>query len=451
MFSQVSLTTGNFKKALLLFALPLFFSQLFQTLYNTMDTVIIGHCLGDISLAAVGAVGSLFELLVGFCTGFGQGLSIIAAQKYGAQDEQGFRHSVGLSIFLAGLISVVISVLAGIFMRDILHFMNTSEEIIDQSYAYISIISAGLIITVFYNLCAGMLRAIGDSFTPLVILVISSVLNIGLDLLFIAVFDWGVAGAAIATLLAQVVSLVVCIIWVFKTRKDMLPGRQDFKWDGALGKNLTEMGLSMALMSSIVSVGSLILQIAINSQGTLIVTGHTSARKLFQILNLPPFALMFALSSYVAQNVGAKKVNRANNGIVFANRVGVIYSLVLTAVVFVFANRLIRMISGTSSQQVIETGAMYLRWNVPFFPFLCVLLNTRTALQAMELKTVPIISSVIELVGKILFTLVIVPATGYLGVCLTEPAVWIVMCVFLCWYYLRNPVFKEYGLKARIL
>ena len=275
---QVSLIQGDLKRAIVIFAIPLFFSQLFQTLYNTMDTVIIGHVLGDFSLAAVGAVASLFELIVGFCTGFGQGLGVIAAQKFGAGNMKGFRRVAGLSIELSLVVSFVLAIVAGLNMETILNFMHTSSDIFDLSYSYIIVICWGLPITIFYNLCAGMLRAAGDSITPLVILLISSVTNIVLDLLFITTFNMGVAGTAWATLLAQLLSLVICVIWMLLKKRELLPSLSEMKWDSTLARHLTEMGLSMAFMSSIVSAGTLILQIGINQLGTLIVTGHTAAR-----------------------------------------------------------------------------------------------------------------------------------------------------------------------------
>ena len=443
MTQQVSLISGDLKRAIVIFAIPLFFSQLFQTLYNTMDTVIIGHVLGDFSLAAVGAVASLFELMVGFCTGFGQGLGVIAAQKFGAGDMSGFRHTVGLSILLSLMVSLILSVVVGFNMESILHFMQTSSDIFDLSYSYIIVICWGLTITIFYNLCAGLLRAAGDSVTPLIILVISSLTNIGLDLLFITQFNMGVAGTAWATLIAQLISLVICIIWIIMKKRELMPRLADFKWDGSLARSLTEMGLSMALMSSIVSAGTLILQIGINQQGTLIVSGHTAARKLIGMLNLPVIALMMALSSFVAQNIGAKQYERAEKGIAFVNRFGLYYSIVLSIVIMFIARFLIAMISGSTTDVVLDTGALYLRTNVPFFPVLAILLDLRISLQSMSLKTVPIISSIIELCGKILFTLFIVPKTGYLGVCFTEPVVWIAMCLYLAYFYLRNTTFKN--------
>lgn len=444
------LTRGSIRKSLLLFALPMFFSQLFQTLYNTADTVIIGNYLGDQSLAAVGSVAALFELIVGFAVGFGQGFGVIAAQKYGAQDEKGFKKVVALSILLSAVISLVMSVAVCFFMKDILHMLKTPADIFDQAYSYIWVISAGLAVTVFYNLAAGLLRASGDSKTPLYALVLSSIINIILDILFITKLNAGVASTAWATLIAQGISLIACLLWVFAKKRDLLPALRDFRWNGELAFALLRMGLSMALMTSIVCIGTVILQTAINPMGTLLISGHTAARKLIGILNLPVSSLMLALSSFVAQNMGAGEYERAEKGIAFSNRLGVYYSIALTVVIFFFAKTFVQLISGSSDPFVLETGALYLKTNIPFFPALAVLLNLRTSLQSMLMNLVPVLSSVIELFGKLLFTWFIVPFTGYYGVCATEPVVWVLMAAFLACSYLTRSVLKKQGIAVHL-
>lgn len=445
-----SLTNGPLKKALLLFAVPLFFSQLFQTLYNTADTVIIGYYLGDASLAAVGSVAALFELIVGFCTGFGQGLGVIAAQKYGAGDSRGFKSSIALSIVLSLVFSILLSVFVFQGMRPILHALKTPADLFDQAYSYISVIAAGLVVTMFYNLCAGMLRAAGDSKTPLYILLISSVLNVALDIVLITHWKMGVAGTAWATLIAQGISLLVCLIWIGWKKRMLVPSWHDFSWNGSLISSLCQMGFSMALMSSIVSCGTLILQTGINPLGTDIISGHTAARKLIAILNLPVSSLMMALSSFVAQNFGAGQLERVEKGIAFSNRLGLYYSIALTILTMVGSRLMVQMISGTANPVVVDTGSLYLLTNIPFFPMLAVLLNLRTSLQSMSMKIVPILSSVIELLGKLLFTWLVVPAFGYAGICATEPAVWTAMALWLAYFYLQAPVFKKSQIRCRL-
>ncbi len=447
---NIDLTSGSIRKVLLWFAIPLFFSQLFQTLYNTVDTIIIGYFLGDQALAAVGCVAALFELIVGFSTGFGQGCSIIAAQCYGAKDEEGFRKSIALSILLCFVLGIVMALVMCSALPWILHWLLTPKELFAQAYSYIFIIAAGILVTIFYNLCAGLLRAAGDSQTPLYVLIFSSVLNIGLDILFIATFHQGVASTAWATLIAQLVSLLACLLWIGWRKKELVPHLSDFHLDGSRILSLTRMGLSMALMSSIVSIGSLILQTGLNQQGPLRIAGHTAARKIFGLLNLPLIAMMLALSSYVAQNMGAKKYERTEKGIAFANRCGLYFSIASTMVIYLTADWLIQTISATSDPLVIEAGSLYLRINAPFFVVLALVLNLRISLQSMLMNLVPIISSVIELLGKVVFTQWIVPHTGFLGICFTEPIVWIAMALFLIYFYLKRSPLQQSGLPIHL-
>ena len=447
---NIDLTSGSIQKVLLFFAIPLFFSQLFQTLYNTADTIIIGYFLGDQALAAVGCVAALFELIVGFSTGFGQGCSIIAAQCYGAKDENGFRQSVALSILLCFLLGIVMAFGMCSALPWILRWLLTPEELFGPAYSYIFVIAAGILITIFYNLCAGILRAAGDSKTPLYVLILSSLLNIGLDVLFIATFHQGVASTAWATLIAQLVSLVVCLVWIGWRKKELVPHWTDFRLDWAKIGLLMRMGLSMALMSSIVSIGSLILQTGLNQQGSLRIAGHTAARKIFGLLNLPLVAMMLALSSYVAQNMGAQDYERTEKGIAFANRCGLYFSIISTLIIYLTAEWWIQTISATSNPFVIETGSMYMRINSPFFVVLALVLNLRTSLQSMLMNVVPVLSSVIELLGKIIFTQWIVPTTGYLGICFTEPIVWLAMALFLMYFYLKKSPLTQVGLSVHL-
>lgn len=444
------LTTGPIRQSLILFALPLFFSQLFQTLYNTADTVIIGHYLGDQSLAAVGSVAALFELIVGFSTGFGQGFGVVAGQKYGAQDSRGFRKCVALSILLSTVIAVVISAIMCLSMTGVLQLLRTPRDIFTSAYSYIFVISAGLIITIYYNLASGLLRAAGDSKTPLYALILSSGINIVLDIVFITRLQASVAATAWATLIAQLISLVACLGWIFRKKRELIPSVSDFAWDGAMVASLLKMGLSMALMSSIVSIGTLILQTAINPMGTRRITGHTAARKMIAVLDLPVFSLSLALSSFAAQNMGAGKYERVERGIAFANRISILYSIVLSVLTFFAAGAMISLISGSSDPFVMETGRLYLITNVPFFPMLAILLNLRVSMQSMLMTLIPVLSSVIELAGKLLFTWFVVPFAGYWGVCATEPFVWTAMAVFLGSCYLHRSVLTREGIPVHL-
>lgn len=444
---STQLLKGSIKRGIIFFMIPLLFSNIFQTLYNTADTVLIGYYLGDTSLAAMGAVTAIFDLIVGFCTGFGQGFGIIAGQCFGARDQNRLRHAVGLSVILSAVISLGVSVLALFGLPFLLQLLQTPADIYQPALQYISIIAYGLIITMFYNLCAGMLRAVGDSITPLVILCISACINVGLDIWFIAGLNMGVSGAAYATLAAQLISLIVCLLWIWIKVPVLKVQGPDFKWDKPLAYDLFSTGLAMALMSSIVSIGSVILQGGINALGTLIIAAHTAARKVATLVMMPCASLMMALATFVAQNYGARQYERMAEGISFANRVGVYYSIGVSVLLLVGAQRIIALISGSSDPTVLSNGGMYLLINCPFMFVLSILLNLRCSLQSMGIKAVPVVSSVIECVSKIVFTFAIIPALQYFGVCICEPIIWMIMAGYLAWNYMHSSLLLSHDIK----
>lgn len=448
---HVSLLEGKITRNLVLFAIPIFFSQLFQTLYNTADTILIGYFSGAQSLAAMGATTALFDLIVGFCTGCGSGFGIIAGQNFGAANYKELKRTVAQSILLSLAIGLILGALALVFLPAILQLLHTPADIFDQALTYIRLIILGLLITVFYNLCAGMLRAIGDSLTPLLILALSCAINVVLDIFCILVLNMGVAGAAIATLAAQLISTLVCIVWIMKKQPLLVPGKEDFVPEAQLVWALLAQGLSMGFMSSIVSVGSVILQSAINQLGTLLIAAHTAARRMYMILAMPMFALMVALASFVAQNQGARQYDRIGQAVVSINRLAVVYCILLSGIVFLCAPWLIALLSGSREAVILEAGAMYLRINIPFFFALGILCNLRSSLQGLGYKIAPVCSSVIELIGKILFTWLIIPIFAYVGVCWCEPIIWCCMMFFLMLVWKKNDLLRSHGVVPRIL
>ena len=279
--SSVDLLHGSILRSMLVFAIPLFFSGVFQQLYNTMDTVIIGHTLGDEALAAMGAAGVVYDLLMGFALGIGNGLAIVTARSFGSGDIQQLKRSVAASVVIGVCITVVITILVQFILYPFLELLNTPVQIIGQSYRYIATITLFIAVMFAYNLCAGLLRAIGNSVMPLVFLILSSILNIGLDLFFITRLQMGVQGAAIATVIAQVVSVTACLVYIGRKAEILIPGRMHFIWDRKLYLEMLAQGLSVGLMNSIIGAGSAILQSGINGLGYLVIAGHTAARKLF--------------------------------------------------------------------------------------------------------------------------------------------------------------------------
>lgn len=362
---NADLLHGPIFKNLFLFMLPILVSNLFQQLYNTVDTMIVGNVLGDTALAAIGSCGSIYELLVGFGIGIGNGLSIVAARSYGAQDEDLLKRTVAGSLVIGLCASFVITT-AGFFgLRPLLQLLDTPAEILEDAYRYISVIDLGVLVMFLYNLCAGLLRAIGNSVMPLVFLLISSGLNVALDLWFIAGLGMGVQGAAVATVIAQGISVVLCILYVMRRVPLLLPARKHWAVGQHLYWELFSQSISMGLMSSIVSAGSVVLM-------------------------------------------------------------------------QLFARQLVQLISGSSAPLVLENGARYLMWNAPFYAVLGVLLCTRYALQSLGQKVLPLFSSVIELVGKVIFVLVFIPRYAYNAVILCEPIIWCFMAAYLVAVYRRD-------------
>ena len=435
---NVDLMHGPIFKNLLLFMLPIFISSLFQQLYNTVDTMIVGNVLGDAALAAIGSCGSIYELLVGFGIGIGNGLAIVAARSYGAQDEDLLKRTVVGSVVI-GLIASLVITTAGFFgLHALLQLLDTPAEILEDAYSYIIVIDLGVVVMFMYNLCAGLLRAIGNSVMPLVFLLISSALNVVLDLWFIAGLGMGVQGAAVATVIAQGISVVLCILYVMRRVPLLLPARKHWAVGQHLYWELFSQSISMGLMSSIVSAGSVVLQYGINGLGTLTIAGHTAARKLFSFTSMPLISMANAGSTFVSQNRGAAQPERVRKGMRTMYLCSVVIMAAEVVLMQLFARQLVQLISGSSAPLVLENGARYLMWNAPFYAVLGVLLCTRYALQSLGQKVLPLFSSVIELVGKVVFVLVFIPRYAYNAVILCEPIIWCFMAAYLVAVYRRD-------------
>ena len=436
---NVDLMHGPIFKSLVVFMLPIFVSNLFQQLYNTVDTMIVGNVLGDTALAAIGSCGSIYELLVGFGLGIGNGLAIVAARSYGAQDHDLLKKTVAGSLVIGLIASLCITLAGAVGLRPLLVLLDTPAEILEEAYSYIILIDVGVLVMFAYNLCAGLLRAIGNSFMPLIFLLISSGLNVALDLVFIAVVGMGVKGAAVATVISQGVSVVLCIFYVLRKTRVLVPERKHFQVGRKLYWDLFSQSISMGLMSSIVSAGSVVLQYGINGLGTLVIAGHTAARKMFAFTDMPLIAMANAGSTFVSQNYGANHPDRVRKGMREIYLYSVVVAVLAVLLMNVGAEWMIKLISGSGEAVVLENGAKYLIWNAPFYAVLGVLLSTRYALQSLGQKVLPLFSSVIEFVGKILFVLLFIPRFAYDAVILCEPIIWCFMTIELVWVYLHDP------------
>lgn len=438
-----TLIEGNIIKAIALFAIPLFFSNLFQQLYNTIDMAIISYYLGDIALATIGSTTAIFDLMVGFGQGIGTGFSIVSARYFGANKLENIKKSVASGIILILISACCMTILFYFGMPYILKALNTPSQIIKEALSYIQIIALFITITLLYNYSAGLLRAIGDSKTPLYVLCVASILNVILDIICITKFSLGVKGAAIATVIAQFFASVLCIIFILKKHRILIPEKNHFHLEKKMILDMCGQGYSMGFMFSIVSIGTVTLQSAINTLGTSIISAHTAARKLFSLLNIPLSTLCAAMSTFVSQNKGAQKYGRIRKGIKQTIYIGIVYACIMSICVYFGAEKLIQMLSNSENTQIIKNGAIYLKINTPFFTVLGVLLILRNALQGLGKKITPLVSSVIELIGKLIFTYILIKPLGYFGVCICEPIIWICMMVQLLYSFYGDENIKN--------
>lgn len=439
---KTDLLKGNILKSLIIFAIPMFVSNLFQQLYNTADTMIVGHFLGDTSLAAIGACTAVYDLMVGFALGIGNGMSIVVARCYGAGDKKQLKRAVAGTLVIGAVITLVIMLLSKVFLYPLLEVLHTPAEIIEEAYSYVSVLTLCVGVMFAYNLLAGLLRAIGNSVMPLIFLMISSVINIILDVVCITRFSMGLRGAAVATVLAQGVSAVLCLIYIWKKTKLLIPEKKDFRIDKNLYKELAGQGLSMGFMLAIVSSGTVILQSAINELGYLVIAGHTAARKINSFAYMPIVTIAMANATFVSQNRGADRRDRILKSVRYAQRITVVWTVVISLILWRTAPFLIQLISGSSESVIVENGTRYLQINAPFYVVLGNLLIFRNALQGLGRKVVPMISSTLELIGKILFALLLIPQLGYWGVIVCEPVTWSMMCIQLVFTYYKDPYIR---------
>ena len=441
--TAINLTDGPILRSIIAFAIPIIISNIFQQLYNTADIMIVGRFLGQDALAAVGATAAIFELIVGFALGVGNGMGIIIARHYGARNHRLLKRAVASTIVIGAVLSLLVAVIGSIGMFPLLRFLGTPESIIDQSYAYISIVVLGIAVTFAYNLCAGLLRAVGDSQAALYFLILAAIVNVILDIFCITQLHMGVAGAAVATIIAQGISAILCFVYIKKRVNFLIPSRKDFVRDDELYLDLLSQGLAMGLMSSIVSLGSVMLQSSINALGPVIISAQTSARRIFSFSTLPFAAIAAAMTTFTSQNLGAEKPHRIAKGFRQASLVAIGWALFAFVFLFFVSPWLNQLISGSTDPALLDNAALYNRIGSAFYIPLALLLILRNSLQGLGQKSAPLLSSFIELAGKVLFVIFIIPHTGYLGVILCEPILWVLMAIQLSYSFLNHPFIKE--------
>ncbi len=440
---SVDLLHGPILKNLIIFMIPIFISNCFQQLYNAVDTALVGNILGENSLAAVGATASIFELLVGFSMSLSSGFSIVIARAYGSGDSHRMKKAVAGSIVIGIFTTLLLTLISVFALKPLLVLIDTPQEIMNEALSYINVIGYFVFVMFAYNLCSGILRSIGNSVMPLVFLVFSSLLNIFLDYAFMAWFNMGVAGAAIATVLSQGISAVLCIIYMITSVKEVVPDRSDFAWDSELMKDLAGQGYAMAIMGSIVSIGSIILQSGINGLGTKIIAGHVAARKVYALMNLPFMSMGVAVSTFIGQNKGRNQGERILRAMKDAYLFDIVFAGVCTLILTFSAPTLIHIISGSTDETILSNGSRFLYVVGPFYAVLGMLMQTRFALQGLGSKILPLFSSVIECVGKILFTIFLIPIFQYEAVIWCEPIIWCLMLIELIISFECNDYVKQ--------
>lgn len=424
-----TLTEGTPWKQILLFSIPIFWGNVFQLLYSLVDTKIVGSTLGTEALAAVGSVSTLHTLMTGFLNGLTLGFSLITAMCFGAKNRKRLKKSFAAAISLGVLTTLALVLMLMIFLHPVLNLLHVPQAQFEMAYAYISVLIVGLFATLFYNLCANTLRAIGDALTPLIFLIVATVSNIGLDYLFILGFQMGVQGAAYATVLAQLLSVVLCLIRIFRKFPILHIQKEDFRFDRELMAEMYKSGLSMGLMSCLVGIGTILLQSAINTLGTTVIVAHTAARKVFELVSLPNSVLGSAMATYCGQNYGARRFDRIRQGIRASLIIAAVWAVVVFLICHTIEGKLIQFVASTTNPDVIYWGSTYLKVDMSFIVICGVIVILRNSMQGFGDRVIPVFSSCIELAGKIIFAFVFAPMFAYWGIIWAEPLVWIAMVI----------------------
>ena len=437
------LTKGKPSALILSFALPIFLGNLLQLTYSLVDTRIVGSYLGANALAAVGATSTLNGLIIEFLLGMANGFAIITAQKFGAKNIRDMKKSFAMSLMIGTIISIIITVCGLIFLNPILRFLNVPGNLMPIAKSYIVIIIAGLLATFLYDACAATLRAIGDAVTPLLILAISVGLNIAGDFFFVVVLKSGVKGAAIATVLAQIIAFVICWIYMVRKYEILRLRKEDFQDPNKMMvKEMFGVGMSMGFMSSLVNIGTLTLQTAINSLGKDIIIAHTAARKISEI-----FMIMFSvfgqtMATYCGQNMGAGRMDRVKKGIWLAIIYTFIWSVMTAVASYTIGKELVYLVTGSHNKIVIVNATNYLKFDTLFYFLTTLICILRNAMQGLGEHITPLVSSTLEMVGKIVIAATLVPWLGYTGVIICEPIVWFIMVIPLLIQIFRMPVLR---------
>ena len=429
------LTVGSPMKLILSFMLPLLFGLLFQQFYSMVDTVVVGKFLGVDALAGVGSTGSINFMVLGLCNGICAGFAIPVAQKFGQKDFEGLRRFVGNMIWLGTVIALIVTLATTTLCASILRWMDTPEETFSFAYDYIWVIFLGIPATMLYNLLSGVIRSLGDSKTPLAFLILSSLLNVALDVLFIVLFRMGVAGAGWATLLSQLISGLMCLGFIIKRFPLLHLGREDLQFRWVYARHLLNMGLPMGLQYSITAIGSILLQTAVNGLGANAMAAVTAGSKVYMLCACPYDAIGTTAATYAGQNLGAGKPERVHQGVRACTVLGVVYAAGIFLAMYFWGSQLCLMFLDTKDAAAVAAigtlSRQFLLTNLVFFVPLLFVNLLRFTIQGLGFSEFAVFAGVFEMVARGVFGLCLVPWLGLPAVCFASPAAWVMADLFL--------------------
>lgn len=424
------MTKGSPAKLILAFAIPILIGSLLQKTYSIADTRIVGTYLGDRALAAVGATTVLSSLFNGFFTGIANGFAIMTAQKFGARDKKRVKASFAAALGLGIVLAVLLVGMTLLCLNPILHFLKVPVELYEVSSGYIRIVLAGMIITMLYDVLIASARAIGDSVTPLLTLTLSVILNILGDVILLGYFHTGVWGAAAATVAAQAVTIVICAIYMLQKYEVFRLNVEDFRnCTKEMMQSMLATGLSMGFMNSLIGIGSLILQTAVNGLGASYIVAQSVARKITEVLMAVFVAVGNTMAVFCGQNYGAQKYSRIRKGINAGYAITCSWCILVLVITFTCAAPLVAIITGSEDSVMIEAASRYLRMDSILYVLVAMIFVLRNSLQGVGDRITPLVSSGIEMLGKVILTYTLVPAFLYEGVIWVEPIVWVVMII----------------------
>lgn len=427
------MTAGKPWKLIILFALPLMLGNVFQQFYTVVDTIIVGQGIGVDALAALGAADWINWMIIGTVSGVTQGFSILFAQQFGAGEQQKLRQSIAVSVMLSVVLAVIITLVSELILRPLLYLLNTPQEIFSMAETYLRIMMAGTPIVMAYNLAASILRSLGNGRTPLIAMAIACVVNVCLDLLFVLVFRWGVAGAAAATLTAQAFSGLFCLGELSRIPVLQM-SHEDWKYRPEPAKRLLKLGLPLAVQGTIISIGGMIVQMVENTFGVLFIAGFTAVNKLYGILEIAATSFGYAIMTYTGQNLGAGNKQRIIQGVRQGALLAIATSLLIAGIMFLFGQSFLRMfINGTPEEiaEAMSVGWTYLRIMAAFLPALYILYAYRSALQGLGDTLIPLISGIVEFMMRVTAALILPHYFGAYGIYSAEVAAWTGAAVLL--------------------